>query len=364
MTATHRVINFSAGPSALPLSVLERAREEMLDFAGTGMSVMEQSHRGRAYETLHMRVLGRMHALMGLGEQHEVLLLQGGSTQIFAQVAMNMLSPDDGAGYIDLGTWGEKAEAAARSVSRNVQSAAKCDARLPESVHVDRTWKYMHMTSNETVHGVQWPGALTGVPFDAQGVDVVCDASSDIFSRPTRLADYALVYAGAQKNLGPSGITVVSVRKDWVEQGRKDIPGIFQWRTHAKDHSLHNTPPTFAIYMIDLVLDWIAQMGGLDAIALRTTAKAGAVYGAIGASSGFYRCPVAVGARSEMNPVFRLPSLDLEAQFVKEAEASGMAGLKGHRSVGGIRASLYNAVEPSSAATLASFMGDFARRVG
>ncbi len=364
MTATHRVLNFSAGPSALPLLVLERARAEMLDFDGTGMSVMEQSHRGKAYEALHMRVLARLHALMGLGDDHEVLLLQGGATQIFAQVAMNMLSPSDGAGYINLGTWGEKAEAAARALSNHVRNAAKCEACLPESVLIDSAWKYVHMTSNETVHGVQWPGALTQVPFDARGLDVVCDASSDIFSRPMRLSDYALVYAGAQKNLGPSGVTVVSVRKDWIAGGRSDIPSIFQWRTHAKDHSLHNTPPTFAIYMVDLVLDWIDQLGGLQVVAARTDEKAKAVYGAIAASAGFYRCPVELGARSEMNPVFRLPSEELEARFVKEAEAHGMAGLKGHRSVGGIRASLYNAVEPSSAHALAAFMGDFATRVG
>lgn len=360
----NRVMNFSAGPSALPLSVLERARAEMLDFAGTGMSVMEQSHRGKAYETMHMRVLARLHALMGLGAEHELLLLQGGATQLFAQVAMNLLRPGDAAGYLNLGTWGEKAEAAARTVSSAVANAVTLEGQLPARIHVESAWKYVHMTSNETVHGVQWPGALQGVPFDARGVDVVCDASSDIFSRPTSMEGYALVYAGAQKNLGPSGVTVVAVRKDLVEQGRRDIPSIFQFRTHAKDHSLHNTPPTFAIYMIDLVLDWIAEIGGLDAMAKRTQEKASALYQAIESSGGFYRCPVAEGSRSEMNPVFRLPTEDLEARFVKEAEAQAMVGLKGHRSVGGIRASLYNAVEPSSAHALAAFMADFAARVG
>lgn len=360
----NRVMNFSAGPSALPLSVLQRAREEMLDFAGTGMSVMEQSHRGKAYESLHLTTVRRLHQLMGLGDQHEVLLLQGGATQLFAQIPMNLLEKTESAGYIDLGTWGAKALAAGTAVSAHAELAAKADAMLPEAVRIDPRWKYVHMTSNETVHGVQWHGALTGVPFDAKNVNVVCDASSDIFSRPTKLSDYALVYAGAQKNLGPAGIVITAVRKDLIESGRKDIPSFFQFRTHAKEQSMHNTPPTFVVYMVSLVLDWIEEMGGLESMAKRTEQKSRAIYQAIDRSGGFYRGPVTLRARSEMNPVFRLPTEELEARFVKEAEANGMVGLKGHRSVGGIRVSLYNAVEPSSAEALADFMAHFVGGAG
>lgn len=387
MATVHRPspLNFNAGPAALPRSVLEACREGILDFADTGMSVMEHSHRGAAYEAMHHATTARLRTVFGIPDGaeangYDILLVQGGASQQFAQVAMNLLPPTGTAGYVVTGSWGEKAIAEARSVAAlcgraTVRLAAStlpgADTttrvrRVATSAEIvtDRADAYLHLTSNETIDGVQYavsPGAALPHPGEAP---LIVDMSSDIAWRPMDLRGVGLIYAGAQKNLGPSGVTVVIVRRDLVAAGRKDIPTIFQYRTFAKNASLYNTPPTFAIYVMGLVLEWIEGLGGLEVIEARNRAKADAIYGAINAFPEVYRSPVENASRSQMNVVFTLASADLEERFLAEAEAHGMVGLRGHRSVGGVRASLYNAVEPATAQALAQLMHDFGTRVG
>jgi phosphoserine aminotransferase len=372
-----RAMNFSAGPAALPLPALERARDELLDFAGTGMSVMEQSHRGADYERVHDEAIALTRELLEIPDTHEVLFLQGGASTFFALLPMNLLEKGHSADYVLTGVWGEKAWGEARH-SANLLGAqvhiagdsgtgdgkARTWTRVtaPGEVRGVSTASYLHFTSNETIHGVQY-GVDPARPFpEAGGVPLVADMSSDFLWRKFDVSKLGLVYAGAQKNIGPSGVVVVIVRKDLVAAGRKDIPKIFQLRTHAENKSLYNTPPTFGVYMVRNVLAWLRSLGGLDAIEARNRAKAARLYQAIDANADFYRCPVERESRSLMNVVFRLPSEAEEGRFCKEAEKRGMIGLKGHRSVGGIRASLYNAVEPAWVDALAEFMGEFSRR--
>jgi len=378
--AMSRLINFSAGPAALPTPALERARDELLDFAGTGMSVMEQSHRGKRYEAVHDEAAALLRSLYGLPDSHEVLFLQGGASQQFATVPLNFLAPGASSDYVVTGTWGDKALAEARSVAALFNGRIRVAADTGHGEGAERTWErvprpdqlqpdsaaaYFHCTSNETIHGVQFGlEGTTPVPTPPAGVPLVCDMSSDFLWRPEDLSRYALIYAGAQKNIGPSGVVVVVAEKSFLERGRRDIPKIFQYRVHAANKSLYNTPPTFAIYLIRNVLDWVRGEGGLVEIERRNREKAALVYGSIARNAGFYRCPVDATCRSVMNVVFRLPSEALEDRFVAEAKKAGMDGLKGHRSVGGIRASLYNAVSVESARTLASFMDTFAAANG
>ena len=360
----HRVINFNAGPAALPLPVLERARDELLDYAGTGMSIMEHSHRGKAYEAVHFDPIARVRALLGFGESHKVLLLHGGAHHAFATIPMNLLGPGASADYVVTGHWGKVALEEARTVG--AARAAGPDfggvyPRLPrpDEHRFDVGAAYAHITSNNTIEGTQytaWP--------DTAGVPLVADMSSDFLWRRFDVARFGLVYACAQKNLGPSGMTMMLVRDDVLAACRGDIPKIFRFGVHAAHDSLYNTPPTFAIYLVRETLRWIASLGGLDAVEARNRAKAAAVYGALDSAAGFYRCPVEAGARSTMNVVFRLPDVELEGRFVAEAERAGMVGLKGHRSVGGVRASMYNAVSPEDAAALAAFIREFARTSG
>jgi phosphoserine aminotransferase len=370
-------MNFNAGPAALPLAALERAKEELLDFAGSGMSVMEHSHRGAVYEAVHHEAGALLRELAGIPSDYHVLFLQGGASQQFAVVPLNYLGPGASADYVVFGTWGEKAVAEARVVAEmsrgTVRVAAtsaegegktKAYARAPVSVAYDPKAAYAHITSNETIHGIQYdinPGAE--MPRNTSA-PLVCDMSSDFFSKPLDVSPYAMVYAGAQKNLGPSGVTIVLAKKSFVEAGRKDIPKIFQYRTHAEGDSLYNTPPTFGIYLVRNVLSWIKSEGGLSAMEARNREKARILYAAIEADAGFYRCPVDAPFRSWMNVVFRLPTEALEAELVAEAKKHGMIGIKGHRSVGGIRVSLYNAVEPSWVKALAELMREFAKKKG
>lgn len=360
-------MNFTAGPAALPLPALERARDELLDFAGTGMSVMEHSHRGKEYEAVHDEAIALLRKLLGLGADHEVLFLQGGASMQFAQVPMSFLAGGQSADYVVTGAWSEKAHAEAQAWARIAGAGVRVAASTKESGYtrvaredemaLDARAAYVHFTSNETIHGVQYRDLprLGDAP-------LVCDMSSDFLWRKADLSRFALVYAGAQKNIGPSGVTVVVVRRDFMDTSRKDLPKILQYREHAANKSLYNTPPTFGIYLARNVLCWIDRCGGLDAIEKRNLEKASAVYGAIDGSGGFYRCPVEGKSRSAMNVVFRLASEEKENEFVAQAKKQGMVGLKGHRSVGGIRVSLYNAVEPEWARALAQFMADFARR--
>ncbi len=353
-----RVSNFNAGPAALPLPVLERARGELLDFQGTGMSIMEHSHRGKAYEGVHDEAIALLRELAGIPESHHVLFMQGGASQQFALVPMNFLAGRS-ADYIHTGTWSKNAMEEAKLFG-TVRIAAQTDAtRVPraDELKLDPSAAYVHVTTNNTIEGTQFH-------YDpaAGAVPLVADMSSDFLWNRRDLTRYALAYAGAQKNLGPSGVVVVIARKDFVESGRKDIPKIFKYSTFATANSLYNTPPTFAIYLVRCVLSWIKSVGGVAQIQAWNEDKARRLYGALDGHADFYRAPVEKASRSTMNVVFRLPTEALEEQFVKEATKAGLVGLKGHRSVGGIRASIYNAVSVADVDKLVGFMDEFARK--
>ena len=366
-----RPMNFNAGPATLPLPALERAQQELLDFAGSGMSVMEHSHRGREYEAVHDEALDLLRSLLGVPADHEIMFLQGGASMQFALVPMSFLPPGGSADYVVTGAWSAKAHGEAmlwaNVAHAKVRVAASTKqegdgyhrvARVDEA-KLDPAAAYVHWASNETIHGVQY----LEVPRFGDAPQV-CDMSSDFLWRKIDVAPFAMIYGGAQKNIGPSGVTVVIARKDFVERGRKDLPSILQYRAHAEARSLLNTPPTFGIYLVRNVLAWIKGLGGLDTIEQRNRAKAGALYAVIDEHAGFYRCPVDRGSRSVMNVVFRLPGEELEKRFVDEARKASMVGLKGHRSVGGIRVSLYNAVELSWVEELGRFMKDFVKKHG
>lgn len=376
MRPTMRTMNFGAGPGTLPLAALQRAQAELCDFAGTGMSVMEHSHRGKEYGAVHAEAQALLRELLSLPDSHQVMFLQGGATQQFALIPMNFLVERGARGaYLVNGTWGDKAvsegRAAARLVGGEVYAAldtgegegkARTWTRAPSSSEIEAALRsgerpaYLHATSNETIHGVQLPS----LPEAPAGVPLVVDMSSDFLSRPTDFSRCAFAYAGAQKNIGPSGVVVAVADKAFLERSRRDLPKIFQYRAHAEADSLLNTPSTFGIYLVRNVLAWVKEMGGLAQMAAWNEEKARLVYGAIDARPDLYRCPVEPASRSQMNVVFRLPSDELEAAFLAEAKRRRMHGLKGHRSVGGIRVSLYNAVPVEWAAALADLMAEFA----
>jgi phosphoserine aminotransferase len=362
-------MNFNAGPASLPLAALERAKTELLDFAGTGISVMEHSHRGKEYEAVHDEAMSLVRELFAVPSGYEVLFLQGGASLEFATVPMNFLPPGASADYIVTGAWSEKAHAEASAwaamVRANVRLAASTKesgytrVALAEEARLDEAAAFVHFVSNETIHGVQY---LELPRFG--NAPLVCDMSSEFLSRKVDLRAFSLVYGGAQKNIGPSGVTVVIANDDFIARGRQDLPTILQYRAHAKAKSLLNTPSTFGIYLMRNVLAWLKGEGGLATIEARNRAKADELYAVLDALSGFYRSPVQRASRSMMNVVFRLSSEDMEKRFLAEAAQNRMIGLKGHRSVGGIRASLYNAVEPDWVSALASLMKEFARRNG
>lgn len=357
--------NFNPGPAALPPEVIARAQAELADYHGTGMSILEMSHRSKEYEAINAAAEANLKALLGLSDDYRVLFMQGGASMQFALIPLNFLPAGSVAEYIITGSWGEKAYEEAQRIGNTrllASTAAEGYRRLPEpeGLTPDPQAAYLHITTNETIQGVQWPAELP----DFAPAPLVADMSSDFLARPFPAHRFALIYAGAQKNLGPAGVTVVVIRQDLIERGRKDLPVIMRYATFAKNNSLYNTPPVFAVYMVNLVLEWIKQQGGLAAMAERNARKAAMVYEAIDISNGFYVGHAAPEARSLMNVTFRLPSAELEKQFLSDAQAAGMVGLAGHRSVGGIRASLYNAVSLESAAALASFMREFAKRYG
>jgi phosphoserine aminotransferase len=361
-----RAINFNAGPAGLPLPALERARDEFIDFQGSGMSILEHSHRGKEYEAVHDEAIALFTRLLGIADTHQVLFLQGGASQQFAMVPMNFLPKDGSADYVLTGTWSEKALDEAKIVGNPRVAATTCGAdkryvRIPRQaeLQLDPKAAFVHITSNNTIFGTQWHAWP-----QVDGVPLVADMSSDFLWRPTDVSRFAMIYAGAQKNLGPSGVTVVILRKDFMARGRKDIPKIFRYTTFAENNSLYNTPPTFAIYLMRNVLAWIEQQGGLVAMERRNNEKAEILYGALDRMSGFYRAPVEKAARSTMNIVFRLPTEELDDRFVAEAKKQRMVGLKGHRSAGGIRVSAYNAVSAENIRTLVSFMESFAKANG
>jgi len=361
-----RAINFNAGPAGLPLPALERARDEFIDFQGSGMSILEHSHRGKEYEAVHDEAIALLTRLLGIPDTHQVLFLQGGASHQFAMVPMNFLPKDGSADYLLTGTWSEKALDEAKIVGNPRVAATtigpdKRYTRIPRQAELELDPKaaYVHITSNNTIFGTQWHAWP-----QVGSVPLVADMSSDFLWRPTDVSRFGMIYAGAQKNLGPSGVTVVVIRKDLMARGRKDIPKILRYTTFAENNSLYNTPPTFAIYLMRNVLAWIDQQGGLVAMERRNNEKAELLYGALDRMSGFYRAPVEKAARSTMNIVFRLPTEELDDRFVAEAKKQRMVGLKGHRSAGGIRVSAYNAVSPENIRTLVSFTESFAKANG
>jgi phosphoserine aminotransferase len=359
-----RVYNFFAGPSTLPLEVLQKMEKDFVDYQGSGLSLIETSHRSAEYDLVHKRAVDLTKQLLGITDTHSVMMIQGGATMQFGMIPMNLLAHTERtAAYVNTGAWAKKAIADAKKVGKieviwdgadnNFMSLpAVSDLKIPE----DAT--YLHMTSNETIGGIQfqeWPD--TDVP-------IVADMSSDIMSRPLPMEKFGMIYAGAQKNLAPAGMTLVIMRNDLLEKCVDNLPAYLSYKTHAPKNSLYNTPPVFTIWAFSNVLEWIVENGGLEGMAVRAEKKAGVLYGAMDDSSGFYKCPVDPAVRSKMNVVWRLPTEELEARFVAEAKGLGMLGLKGHRSVGGCRASIYNAMAPEGVAALAQFMRDFQRNNG
>ncbi|MHC1781856.1 MAG: phosphoserine transaminase [Anaerolineaceae bacterium] len=365
MSNTYRAHNFNAGPAVLPQSVLEEAQAEMLNYKGTGMSVMEMSHRSKPFEDLIQTAEADLRELMAIPANYKVMFLQGGATLQFAMLAMNLRPAGASADYIVTGAWSKIAlkEAgklgAARAAVTTEASNFNCLPQ-PAEIQYDPKAAYLHFTANETIHGVEW----TGEPTSPSGVELVCDVSSDFVSRPVDVKKYGLIYAGAQKNAGPSGVTVVIVREDLLARTPANLPVMLDYKVLAESGSLHNTPPCFSIYMVGLVMKWLKVQGGLSTVAKNNKEKAALVYDAIDKSGSFYRGHAVPEARSMMNIPFRLPNEDLEKQFAKESEAQGLIGLKGHRSVGGLRASVYNALPMDSARTLVQFMGEFQKKNG
>jgi phosphoserine aminotransferase len=353
-----RVHNFCAGPCTLPLEVLEEVRDELVDFRGSGMSLIEMSHRSTEYEDVHEEALALFRSVFGVPDDRTILFLQGGATLQFALVPMNLLGDGQPAAYVRSGTWGKGAlkDAAAWGDAYAAWDGEPFSfTRMPgaDELEIRADTRYLHVTSNETIEGIRMAS------FPDPAVPLVGDLSSEYVSRPIPWERFDVVYGGAQKNLGPAGLAVVVVRTDLLERLRTDLPSYLRYDVHAAKDSLMNTPPMFAIYVMGKVLRWIEGLGGVEAMAERAERRSGAVYDAIVSSDGFYRSPVAAADRSHMNVVFRTPSDDLDAAFVKEARGEGLVNLKGHRSVGGIRASIYNAMTDEGVDALVGFMGTF-----
>lgn len=356
-----RVFNFSPGPAVLPQAVLERAREELLDWRGTGMSVMEMSHRGKAFMSIAEKAEADLRELLSIPADYSVLFLQGGASSQFAMVPINLLRGKHKADYINTGSWSKKAIAEARRYGE-VNVAASDEANNFTRVPPRTEWKlskdaaYVHYTPNETIGGVEFPF----VPGTGD-VPLVADMSSNILSRPMDVSKYGLIYAGAQKNIGPAGLTVVIVRKDLLGQPLEGMPSMFDYAIHDKNDSMYNTPPTYAWYLAGLVFEWLKEKGGLQAMAEINQRKANKLYAAIDGSD-FYANPVQPECRSLMNVPFTLANPELDKVFLTEAEQAGLSTLKGHRSVGGMRASIYNAMPEEGVDALVSFMADFEKR--
>jgi len=364
--AAKRAFNFNAGPGALPLPVLERIREELLDWRGTGMSVMEMSHRSPEFESIIAAAEQKLRSLLGISDDYAVIFLQGGGSMQFTMVPMNLCLRGKPVDVLHTGMWtakaiGELKKGVLHNIAVSTESEKFSRLPRPDEIKFSPDASYVHICTNNTIEGTQW----TTLP-DTGSVPLVADMSSDIASREIDVNKYGLIFAGAQKNLGPSGTTVVILRKDLAERAEKNLPTVLQYRTHIKEKSLYHTPPTFAVYVVGLVLEWIESEGGVAAIEKRNDAKARLLYDTIGSSSGFYHCPVENTSRSKMNVVFRVASGNeaIEKQFATEAAAHGLVGTPGHRSVGGIRVSLYNAVTLKAVETLTAFMGEFHRTCG
>ncbi|MFZ9858785.1 MAG: 3-phosphoserine/phosphohydroxythreonine transaminase [Roseiflexaceae bacterium] len=354
--------NFNAGPAVLPTEVIDHIRAELPNYHGTGISILESSHRSKEYEQINQRVIDRLRRILALPETYHIGLLQGGASHQFAMLPLNMLHPNNSGAYVLTGVWSEKAyEEAVRIGIAHIAASTKDQQYrfLPSS----NTWQisadaaYVHITSNNTIYGTQWSDLPTST------VPLVVDMSSDIASRSLQHTHAKMIYAGAQKNLGPAGVTVVAIADDFYQQMHTKAPMILRYSTHINNQSLYNTPPTFSVYVLDLVLGWI-EAQGIESLAQKNHTKAMLIYDTIDTSGGFYRGHSDIGARSQMNITFRITDESLEKMFLAEAQQHGMIGLAGHRSVGGLRASLYNALPLTSAQALADLMREFQRRHG
>ena len=363
-----RIYNFNAGPAVLPLEVLEEAQRQLVDFNGTGMSLLESSHRAKAYDAVHSEAIANLRELIGISDDYAVLLLQGGASQQFSMVPMNLLLPGTTADYVNTGAWANKAVKEAQKVGTvNVvaNTAKDIPTRIPalDSLSFTKGAAYVHITSNETIGGAQYKA------FPKTEAPLVADMSSDILSRPFNMNDFGIVYAGAQKNLGPAGLTLAIVRKDLAEKAPAGLPTMLDYRTHIENNSLYNTPPCFSIYILMLVTRCIKKMGK-ENLFRQNVEKAAKLYAAIDGSGGFYNGTAQKDCRSDMNVTFRIfpdgkaGDEEMEKKFIAEATAAGFAGLKGHRSVGGLRASIYNAFPVQGVDDLVAFMADFQKKNG
>ncbi|WP_079507928.1 3-phosphoserine/phosphohydroxythreonine transaminase [Mesobacillus jeotgali] len=357
-----RALNFNAGPAALPEAVLARAQKEMMNYQDSGMGIMELSHRSKQFEAINERAKKLLRDLLLIPDDYEVLFLQGGASLQFTMVPLNLLDEGTTAGYVVTGTWGEKALKEAKKIGNAVEIASTKSANFKSipnlsEIKVPSDSSYLHITTNNTIFGTQWHN----LPEDLT-VPLVADMSSDILSRPVNLSSHGLIYAGAQKNLGPSGVTVVILHKDLLKRSKPGLPSMLNYKVHADSKSLYNTPPTLSVYFLMLVLEWAESLGGVKQLELQNKQKAALLYDAIDSSNGFYEGHAEKGSRSLMNITFTLNNEDLTSSFLHEAEESGFIGLAGHRSVGGCRASIYNAVPLEHVEKLADFMNHFRLR--
>jgi phosphoserine aminotransferase len=359
-----RIWNFNPGPATLPLPVLEKMKEEIPNYNNTGMAVMELSHRSKDFIAIHEETKGLLAELFGVPENFKILLLQGGASTQFAMIPMNLLSPGKSADYINTGSWSKKAIKEAKLFGNVNIAGSSEDTNFnripkPEELNLDPNAVYVHTTSNNTIAGTQWKTFP-----DTGNSPLACDMSSDILSRKIDISKFGIIYAGAQKNLGPSGVTVVIIRDDVVDMCKDDITTMLKYKTHIDKDSMFNTPPTYSIYIMKLVLEWVKNQGGLVAIEHTNIKKGELLYGVMDDNKEFFRGATEVNSRSLMNATLRLPSDELEAKFIAEGLAAGFGGLKGHRSVGGIRVSMYNAMPLEGIQALTEFMLDFARKNG
>lgn len=361
---TERVFNFNPGPATLPLEVLEQAQRELLSYQDTGMSILEMSHRSKPYENIHKEAEASLKEMLGVGDNYRVLFLQGGASTQFSMIPMNFLPAGRTADYIVTGQFAEKAWQEAKLIGNTHVAASTAEGnyrRVPDlsEITLSENPVYVHFTSNNTIFGTQWH------EFPETGdVPQIVDMSSDILSRPVDGNKFALIYAGAQKNLGTAGVTIVVIRKDLLEACPKTLPSMLRYDIQAKNDSLYNTPPGFSVYLANLSLQWLKRQGGPAGIERHNQEKAAVIYDAIDNSGGFYRGHAQKNSRSLMNITFRLPSEELEELFAKQAATAGLAGVKGHRSVGGMRASVYNAMSKAGCQALADFMTEFQRKNG
>jgi phosphoserine aminotransferase len=352
----NRVYNFNPGPATLPLPVLEKAQMELLDYKGSGMSILETSHRAKEFDDVIKEASALMKDIYGVPDGYKVLWLQGGASTQFLMIPKNFMESGKGADYVNTGTWSKKAIKEAKllgDVNVVASSEDKNFSYIPKDIKFGDNQSYIHITSNNTIFGTQWQD------YPKTDAPLCADMSSDILSRKIDVGKFGLIYAGAQKNMGPSGVTAVIIREDLIERGSEELPTMLKYKTHAAKDSLFNTPPSFAIYISKLVLEWVKENGGVDGAEQRNRQKADMLYKVIDESDGFYTGHAEKDSRSMMNVTFRLPSDELGAKCVEEAKAQGLSGLKGHRSVGGMRASIYNAMPVEGVAKLAEFLNEF-----